>query len=171
MSREIGAVGDATIEFMVALLVDAGDLRRHIQLQAHEAAVRGLGIQLLTLEVRRPEEFVGAFQAATEGHAQVLILMQCPLFTTHRARLAELALASRLPTMSGNVGYAHAGGLMHYGPNLPESWRRAATYVDKLLKGAKPADLPVEQPMTFELIINLKTAQALNLTIPPGLLL
>ena len=73
--------------------------------------------------------------------------------------------------MAGNVGYAHAGGLMHYGPHLPESWRRAATYVDKLMKGAKPADLPVKQPTKFELILNRKTAQALGLTIPPTLLI
>jgi ABC-type uncharacterized transport system substrate-binding protein len=97
-------------------------------------------------------------------------MVQGPLFSTHRARLAELALVSRLPTMAGEVGYAQAGGLMNYGPNLPESWRRAATYVDKILKGAKPGDLPVEQPMKFEFVINLKTAEALGLTIPPSLL-
>src|SRR5712691_3561429 len=86
------------------------------------------------------------------------------------ARLAERALASRLPTMSGEVGYAKAGGLMNYEPNLPESWCRAATYVDKILKGAKPTDLPVEQPTKHELVLNLKTAQALELTFPPHLL-
>ena len=155
----------------VALLLDAGDARWHAQLQEHEAAARVLGVQLLPLEVRGPDEFASAFQAAIQGYAQALILMQCPLFTTHRARLAELALASRLPTMSGNVGYAKAGGLMNYGPHLPESWRRAATYVDKILEGATPADLPVEQPRTFELIINLKAARALGITMPPTLLM
>jgi putative ABC transport system substrate-binding protein len=127
-------------------------------------------VQLLPLEVRGPDEFAGAFQAATQGHAQALIMVQSPLFSYYRARLAELALASRLPTMSGEVGYAKAGGLMNYGPHIPESWHRAATYVDKILKGAKPTDLPVEQPVKFELIINLKTAQALVLTIPPSIL-
>jgi putative ABC transport system substrate-binding protein len=107
---------------------------------------------------------------ATQEHAQALLLEQSPLFSTHRVRLAELALASRLPTMSGEVGYAQAGGLMNYGPHIPESWHRAATYVDKILKGAKPADLPVEQPMKFALVINLKTAKELGLTIPPTLL-
>jgi putative ABC transport system substrate-binding protein len=98
-------------------------------------------------------------------------MVQSPLCSYYRVRLAELALASRLPTMSGEVGYAKAGGLMNYGPHIPESWHRAATYVDKILKGAKPTDLPVEQPMKFELIINLKTAQALVLTIPSSILL
>jgi putative ABC transport system substrate-binding protein len=153
----------------VALLMDTGIPSQPAELHDHEAAARGLGVQLLPLEVRDPDAFAGAFQAATQGHAQALIMMQGPLFSTHRGRLAELALASRLPTMAGEVGYAQAGGLMNYGPNLPESWHRAATYVDKILKGAKPAELPVEQPITFELVINLKTAQALGLTIPPTL--
>jgi putative ABC transport system substrate-binding protein len=94
----------------VALLLDAGVLRWHTQLQEHEAAARGLGVQLQPLEVRGPEEFAGAFQAAIQGQAQALIIPTSSLFTTHRGRLAELALASRLPTMSGNVGYAKAGG-------------------------------------------------------------
>jgi ABC-type uncharacterized transport system substrate-binding protein len=117
-----------------------------------------------------PDEFAGAFQMATQGQAQALIMAQSPLFSTYRTQLAELALASRLPTMSGEVGYAQAGGLMNYGPHLPDSWYRAATYVDKILKGAQPGDLPVEQPMKFELVINLKTAQALGITIPPSVL-
>jgi len=154
----------------VALLLDAGPPNWHAQLHDHEAAARGLGVQLLPLEVHGPGAFAGAFQAATQGHAQALLMVQSPLFTTHRARLAELALASRLPTMSGEVGYATAGGLMNYGPRIPEIWHRAATYVDKILKGAKPAELPVEQPMKFEFVINLKTAKALGLTIPPTLL-
>jgi ABC-type uncharacterized transport system substrate-binding protein len=128
-------------------------------------------VQLLPLEVRDPDEFVVASQAAPQGHAQVLMMAQSPLCSTHRARLAELALASHLPTMAGEVGYAKAGGLMNYGPNLAESWRRAATYVHKILNGAKPVDLPVEQPTTFELVLNLKTAQALGITIPPFLLI
>jgi putative tryptophan/tyrosine transport system substrate-binding protein len=154
----------------VALLVDAGNPNRQAHLHAHEAAARGLGIRLLPLEVRSPDEFVGAIQAATQGQGQGLILPDSALFFMQRARLAELALASRLPTMAGATGYAEAGGLMHYGPDLPGSFRRVADYVDKILKGAKPADLPVEQPTTFELVINLKTAEALGLTIPPALL-
>jgi putative ABC transport system substrate-binding protein len=155
----------------VALLLDAGPPNWHAQLHDHEAVARGLGVQLLPLEVRGPDEFVGAFQAAAQGHAQALLMVQSPLFKTHRARLAELALASRLPTMAGEVGYAQAGGLMNYGPNIPEIWHRAATYVHKILHGAQPADLPVEQPTTFKLVLNLKTAKALGMTMPPSLLL
>ena len=154
----------------VAVLLDAGFSRR-TGLHAYEAAARGLGVQLQPLEVRTPEEFAGAFQAAIQGHAQAMILQARSLFAAHRARLAELALASRLPTMAGDVGYAKAGGLMDYGANQIENWYRAATYVHKILQGTKPADLPVEQPMKFELIINLKTAKALGMTIPPSLLL
>jgi putative ABC transport system substrate-binding protein len=154
----------------VALLMDAGNPNRQVHLDDHEAAARVLGVQLLPLEVRGPDEFVGAFQMATQGHAQALLMAQGALFLRQRARLAELALASRLPTMSGETGYAEAGGLMHYGPDIPGSFRRVAVYVDKILKGAQPVDLPVEQPTTFELVINLKTAQALGLTIPSGLL-
>ena len=155
----------------VALLLDAGNPSRHVQRHDAEAAARELGVALLPLEVQGADEFAGAFQTALQGQAQALMVQLSPLFGAQRARLAELALASRLPTMAGNPGYATAGGLMNYGPNLPESWHRAATYVDKLLKGAKPGDLPVEQPTKFELVINLKTAKALGLTLPPSLLL
>ena len=117
-----------------------------------------------------PTAFAGAFQAALQGHTQALIMQVSPLFSAHRARLAELALASRLPTMAGNAGYAKAGGLMNYGASFDEMWHRAATYVDKSLKGAWPGELPVEQPMKFELVLNLKTAQALGMTLPPSLL-
>jgi ABC-type uncharacterized transport system substrate-binding protein len=137
----------------VALLVDAGNPNRQAHLHAHEAAARVLGIQLLPLEVRGPDDFVGAFQAATQGQAQALIMPESALFFTQRARLAELALASRLPTTSGATGYAEAGGLMHYGPDLPGSFRRVAVYVDKILKGAQPVELPVEQPMKFEPVL------------------
>jgi putative tryptophan/tyrosine transport system substrate-binding protein len=154
----------------VALLVDAGNPNRQDHLHAHEAAARVLGIRLLPLEVQGPDEFVGAFQTAMQGHAQALLVAQGALFLRQRARLAELALASRLPTLSSETGYAEAGGLIHYGPDIPGSFRRVAVYVDKILKGGKPADLPVEQPTTFELVINLNTAQTLGLTISPSLL-
>ena len=115
----------------MALLLEAGDLRRHAILHDHAAAARGLGVQLQPLEVRGPEEFAGAFEAALQGQAQALILQPSALFGAHRARLAELALASRLPTMAADPGYAQAGGLMDYGGNILESWHRAATYVDR----------------------------------------
>jgi ABC-type uncharacterized transport system substrate-binding protein len=155
----------------VALLLDAGDPRRDAILRDHAAAARGLGVRLQPLEVRGPEEFAGAFEAALQGQVQALILQASPLFGAHRARLAELALASRLPTMAVDAGYAHAGGLMDYGGNILESWHRAAAYVHKILHGANPGDLPVEQPTQFKLVLNLKTAQALGMTMPPSLLL
>ncbi len=154
----------------VALLQDAEDPYREVRLHVHEAAARGLGVQLLPLAVHGPEEFAGAFQAALQGQAQALIMQASSLFSVHRARLAELALASRLPTMAADPGYAQAGGLIDYGANQPENWHRAATYVHKILHGAKPADIPVEQPMHFKLVINRKTAKALGLTMPPSLL-
>jgi ABC-type uncharacterized transport system substrate-binding protein len=154
----------------VALLMDARHSRQDVMLHDHEAAARGLGVQLLPLAVREPEGFAGAFQAAIEGQAQALIMHASPLFGAHQGRLAELALASHLPTMAADVGYATAGGLMDYGAPQLKNWHRAATYVHKILHGAKPADLPVEQPMNFELVINLKTAKALGLTISPTLL-
>jgi putative ABC transport system substrate-binding protein len=154
----------------VALLVDAGNANRQAHLDDHEVAARVLGVRLLPLEVRSPDEFVGAFQAARQGHAQALLMAQGALFFQQRARLAELARASRLQTLSGETGYAEAGGLMNYGPDISGSFRRVAVYVDKILKGTKPAELPVEQPTTFELVINLKTAEALGLTMPPSVL-
>jgi putative tryptophan/tyrosine transport system substrate-binding protein len=120
-------------------------------------------------EVRGPDDLRSAF-AAARGDVQAVITGVSPLFFIHRAQVAALALQHRLPLMSGEPGVAEAGGLMTYGPNIPELWRRAAVYVDKILKGAKPADLPVEQPRKFEFVINLKTAQTLGLMVPPHLL-
>ena len=111
--------------------------------------------------------FRGDGQASAWGHCSSLA---DPMFTVHRARLADLAVQNRLPSMYTNRPHVEAGGLMCYAPNFSDLWRRAATYVDKILKGAKPADLPVEQPTKFELVINLKTAKALGLTVPPSLL-
>ena len=117
-----------------------------------------------------PTTWDGAFAAAVQAGVQTVITAQGPLPNQHRARIAALALQHRLPTMSGETGFAEAKGLMTYGPNISESWRHAAIYVDKILKGVKPADLPVEQPTRFELVLNLKTAKALGLTFPPHLL-
>jgi len=140
------------------------------EITEYERAARTLGLQLQTLEVRGPEDFDAAFHAAARSAAQAVVMIQSSLYATYRAKLASVALKTRLPTMSGETGFAQDGGLMNYGPNIPDSWRRAASYVDKILKGAKPGDLPIEQPTKFELVINLKTAKALGLTIPPSLL-
>jgi putative ABC transport system substrate-binding protein len=152
----------------VAVLWDdaAADQRR-----AAEAAAQPLGVQLQLVELRHPPyEFAGAFAAATQGQAEALWVLNSPLFFQQRAHIVALAAKSRLPTMVGHPDIARAGGLMSYDVNNVESGRRVADYVDKILKGAKPADLPVEQPTKFEFIINLKTAKALGITIPPHLL-
>jgi putative ABC transport system substrate-binding protein len=138
--------------------------------QETEAAARALGVQLQALEVQSPEEVERAFTAATEGRARALVVLQSPFTTTHRRRIVELATEHRLPTMFGEGAHVEAGGLMSYAPSYQELFRRAAMYVDKILTGAKPADLPVEQPTTFELVINLKTAEQIGVTIPPTLL-
>ncbi len=136
-----------------------------------EAAARSLGIQLRMLEARDAQEIDRAFEAMTRERVEALTVLADPVFGVHRTRLAALAAKSRLPSVSGFQEYAEAGGLMAYGSNFKESARRAATYVDRILKGAKAADLPVEQPTGFELVINLKTAKALGLTIPQSVLL
>ena len=154
----------------IAVLSYPTNLTIATQLRELEAAARALGVQLQVLEVRDARDFERAFDAATRGGAGAVLTLDDPLPYTYRTRIAELAAKSRLPTVSGLTGFAEAGGLMVYGPNVPDLWRRAATYVDKILKGAKPADLPVEQPTKFELVINLKTAKALGLKIPQSVL-
>jgi ABC-type uncharacterized transport system substrate-binding protein len=130
-----------------------------------------LGLRFLRLPVRDPGDFPGAFQAATRARTEGLFVMDDGALTKHRKQLAELAARHSLAIVSIYKDFAEAGGLIAYGPNLPASYRRGAAYVDRILKGAKPADLPVEQPTQFELAINLKTARALGLTIPPEWLL
>jgi ABC-type uncharacterized transport system substrate-binding protein len=143
----------------------------HALVKDHQAAAHSLGVQLQALEVRTLSDLDDAFVTGTRTRAQAVMMTQGAFFTIHRTRIAELALRNRLPTISGETGYAQAGGLMDYGPNIVESWRRSAVFVDKILKGAKPGDLPIEQPQRFELVINLKTAKALGVTIAPSLLL
>jgi putative ABC transport system substrate-binding protein len=135
-----------------------------------EAAARQLGVQLQVIAVGRPEDLSGAFETAVRGGARALMTTQAPFFFLNRAQIAELALKHRLPSLSGEVNAADAGTLLFYGPYVPDGCRRAATYVDRILKGAKPAELPVEQPTVVELVVNLKTAKALGLTIPQSIL-
>ena len=135
-------------------------------------AARALGLHLQVVEVRGAEELAPAFAAMTRERADALMVLADPLLMdTLLGRVADLAATHRLPAMYNWSMYVEAGGLMSYGPSLPERHRRAATYVDKIVKGANPADLPVEQPTKFELVINLKTAKALGMTMPPSLLL
>jgi putative ABC transport system substrate-binding protein len=136
-----------------------------------EGAARSLGLQLQSVEVPRAENLDRAFSAITKDRAQALIVpAPNPVGFANRGQIASFAQKNRLPSMYGQNEYVDAGGLMSYGPNNADLWRRAATYVDKILKGAKPADLPVERPTKFELIINLKTAKQIGLTIPPNVL-
>ena len=129
-----------------------------------------LGVQLHSLEVRSSNEFDKAFEDAARAHAGALAVMPNPLFVTNQKRLADLAVKGRLPSVFHVSEFVDAGGLMSYGPDRSNMFRRAATYVDKILKGTKPADLPVEQPTKFEFVINLKTAKQIGLTIPPNVL-
>jgi putative ABC transport system substrate-binding protein len=141
------------------------------QMREIEKAARTLGLRLQPVEARGSGDLEIAFQAAAKGGAGALITLDDALTLTHRTRIVKLAAESRLPAIYGFREFVDAGGLMSYAPNTVDMYRRAATYVDKILKGAKPADLPIEQPTKFELVINLKTAKALGLTIPHSLLL
>jgi putative tryptophan/tyrosine transport system substrate-binding protein len=139
-------------------------------LRDSEAPARALGLQLEVVGVQRAEDFEPAFQAAIKRHVGGLVILRDAVLLANQVRLLTLAATTRLPAMYGNREFVDRGGLMSYGPSLVEMYRRAAYLVDKMLRGAKPADLPVEQAATFELVINLKTAKVLGLTIPPSLL-
>src|SRR5215831_3449139 len=142
------------------------------QLRDTEIAARSLNVQLQpVVEARSPDEFDRAFSRIIRGRAEALLVSTDPVFAGQATQLANLAARNRLPAMYGLRRHVEAGGLIAYGANELDVWRRAATYVDKILKGAKPADLPVEQPTKFELVVNLKTAKALGLTIPQSVLL
>lgn len=136
-----------------------------------KAAAPALSIELSFVSARTPEEFGPAFSAVSRAHAQALYVMDDPFFFKHRTTLFKLASKPRLPTMYGLRPFVDAGGLMSYGTKLGDLFRRSAGYVDKILKGAKPSDLPIEQPTQFELAVNLKTAKALGITIPQSILL
>jgi putative tryptophan/tyrosine transport system substrate-binding protein len=139
-------------------------------LKDHEPAAGALGINLQFLDVLDPKDIETAFRAARKGRADGLLVLSGNVLNSHRTQVLDLAVESRLPAIYNFPEFVEAGGLMTYGVNLTDLARRAATYVDKILKGAKPADLPVEQPKKFELIINLKTAKQIGLTIPPNVL-
>ena len=155
----------------VAILSNSGNPAQEVAVGNLKAAARSLGLQLQLLPVPGPTEFDRAFAAMKNRRADALLVVADSMFNLHRARVADLAAANRLPTMYGFRAFVDAGGLMSYGPSMPDIFRRAATFVDKILKGAKPADLPVEQPSKFELVINVRAAKALGLNVPPALLL
>ncbi|HEU4342013.1 MAG TPA: ABC transporter substrate-binding protein [Candidatus Binatia bacterium] len=140
------------------------------QFKETELAAMSIGVQLQFLDVLDNKDIETGFQSATKGHADAVLVLGGPLFIPQRKRIAELAIKSRIPAMYSRSEFVEDGGLMAYGAHIPDLHRRAAIYVDKILKGLKPAGLPVEQPTKFELIINLKTAKQIGLTIPPQVL-
>jgi putative ABC transport system substrate-binding protein len=154
----------------VALFWNPNDPGAKFSLTETQSAAKVMSVDLQILETREVADFDGAFQAAVKASAVAVILLPAPVMSRNATRIAELALQSRLPTLFPSGDAVEAGGLLSYGPNLLAIYRRAAYYVDRILKGAKPADLPVEQPTKFELAVNLKTAKALGLDVPPQLL-
>ena len=158
------------ISRVAAMWNPANPVFQKLQLRAVEATARTLNVSLQKVEARNQDEIERAFKAIAKERTRALHVLPDPVFTTHRGRIADLAVKYRLPTVSGTIESAEAGMFMSYGPNFPESYRRAATYVDKILKGAKPADIPVERPTKFELVVNLKTAKQIGLTIPQSVL-
>ena len=154
----------------MTLLWNPGNPTHALAIRNVKVAAQSLEVQLQLLEAWDPQEIDRAFVAMTRAQASAVLILPDAMFTSHRRQIAELALQRRLPSIYGVTEYAQAGGLMVYSTNLVDLERRAATFVDKILRGAKPGDLPIEQPSRFELIINLKTAKALGLTIPPSLL-
>jgi putative tryptophan/tyrosine transport system substrate-binding protein len=155
---------------LVAVLLNAANPAHAGPLEETKATAQSLGLQLQSVEVRAPSDLDRAFEAMASTRPSALITLPDGMLMDNRARIVAFAAKSWLPAIFPDRDFAEAGGLMTYGPNLAANFRRAAAFVDKILKGAKPADLPVERPMTFELVLNLKTAEALDLTIPPTLL-
>ena len=146
------------------------DRVREVRLKAADASARALGLELQVFEARGPEDFDRVFSDMSKARAGALVVWPTPIFQLERRRLADLAAEHRLPAVFQSRSHVEAGGLMSYGAYLPDLNRRAAIYVAKILKGTKPSDLPVEQPTKFELVINLKTAKALGIIVPPTLL-
>jgi putative ABC transport system substrate-binding protein len=154
----------------VAVLLNPLNPWHPLALKGAERATRSLRLHLQSVEVRAGENLEGAFTAMTKERADAVLVLSDPMTYFHRARIADLATKRRLPTMHGVRGYVDVGGLMSYWASQADLYRRVVSYVDRILKGAKPGDLPIEQPTRFELVINMKTARALGLTIPPSLL-
>ena len=155
----------------LSVLWNPADPPRQRDMAAMQTAAQGLGIKVHSVEVRRVEDIDAAFAALSRPLPDALVVFPDPVLGMHRKRIVDFAARQRRPAMYGNRAYVQEGGLMSYAPSFDDAFRRSASYVDKILKGAKPADLPVEQPSKFEFVINLKTAQALGLTIPRTLLL
>ena len=154
----------------IAVLYDVNNQTKRDEFKDTERAAQSLGAQVQSLEVQSPNDFDTALKAATQKRSGAVLVLPNGLTNTHRKRIAVLATKSRLPTMWAESQLLDGGGLMSYGPDYADLWHRAAIYVDKILKGVKPADLPVERPMKFELVFNLKTAKDIGVTIAPNVL-
>ncbi len=154
----------------VAVLSNPANPNQPLAISGISSVAKSLGVELQLLEARDDNQFGGAFETMAKERASALLVVADTIYIINRKRLVDLAAASRLPVAYGYKEHVEAGGLISYGPSLSDLWRRAAIFVDKILRGAKPADLPVEQPTKFELVINLKSAKALGLTIPPTML-
>jgi putative ABC transport system substrate-binding protein len=154
----------------LAVMVNVGNFASVLEMREVKAAARTMNVEAATLEIRRAEDIAHAFEKLEGQKPEALYVCVDTVLFSHRISINQLALAARLPTMLGNREFVAAGGLMSYGPNFPDLFRRAADLVDKILRGAKAADIPVEQPTKFDLVINLATAKALGLTVPPTLL-
>jgi ABC-type uncharacterized transport system substrate-binding protein len=154
---------------LLAIMVDVGFVQAALEMNEVQDAARTFGVEIVRLEVRRAEDIAPAF-AALKVPADALYVMSDALLNANSTRIVTLALSARLPTIFNNRSYVESGGLLSYGPNIMDQYRRSADYVDKILRGTNPGDIPVEQPTKFELVINLKTARALGLTVPQTLL-
>jgi putative tryptophan/tyrosine transport system substrate-binding protein len=154
----------------LAIMINVGNPASVLEIGEVKAAARTFGLEIVAVEIRRAQDIPPAFEAL-KSRAEALYVVLDPLLATNRIHINTLAVGARLPTMHGHRDYVEAGGLMSYGPNLSDQFRRAADYVDKILRGAKPADIPVEQPTKFDFVINLTTAKALGLKIPEAVLL
>jgi len=179
LSNQIADTGGKRLEFLrevvpglrkLAIMANVGNPAAILEIDEVQGAARTLGLETITSQIRRVEDITPAIDAL-KGSADALYVCADPLLNTNRVRINALALGVRLPTMHGSREYVEAGGLMSYGLNIPDLYRRAGDYVDKILRGAKPGDIPVEQPTKFDLVINLTTAKILGLTIPEVFLL
>jgi putative tryptophan/tyrosine transport system substrate-binding protein len=153
----------------LAILVNAGNIAAVSEMREAQAATRTFGYEVITLEIRRVEDIAPAIETLRDRADAIYVVIDA-LVTYDQRHISDLALSVRLPTMNGAREAVEAGGLISYGPNFPELWRRCGDYIDKILRGTKPGEIPVEQPTKFDLVINLKTAKALDITVPPTLL-
>jgi putative ABC transport system substrate-binding protein len=178
LSSQTGDLGGKRLDLLrevvpglrrLAIMGNAGYSASMLEMGEVQAAARALGLEVDTLEVRRAEDFAPAFEGLGK-RADALYISSESLISANRVRIVILALAERMPTIYGERAHVESGGLMAYGANLPDLFRRSAEYVDKILRGAKPGDLPVEQPTKFDLVINLIAAKALGLTVPATLI-